>query len=207
MDTHGVHKVCSDCGELKELGEFSKNLQGRAKKRPYCRQCEKQRGVRSKRHPVTVTEKRCNICGVTKGAGEFNRRSYDVTGLQHNCRACASSESRKHAKDNPDMKNANNAKRRAAKLNRMMPWGCEEEIRALYAEAQRLQGETGKAHHVDHVLPLQGVLVSGLHIPSNLQVLSATDNLSKNNHYDPWTGEHKPPCPEAVIELKANIER
>jgi hypothetical protein len=37
---------------------------------------------------------------------------------------------------------------------------------------------------VDHVLPLQGKMVSGLHVPANLQVIPATLNRQKNNRYE-----------------------
>lgn len=67
---------------------------------------------------------------------------------------------------------------------RMPPWANGKAIRALQAEAKRLTKETGIPHHVDHVIPLQGRYVSGLHVETNMQILSATDNLRKSNRFE-----------------------
>lgn len=75
-------------------------------------------------------------------------------------------------------------KRRAAKLQRTPPWSDLDAMRAIYAEAARLSAETGIPHHVDHEIPLQGKLVSGLHVPGNLQILTASENSRKRNRFE-----------------------
>jgi len=82
--------------------------------------------------------------------------------------------------------NATDAKRHASKLQRTPSWLTKEDfakIKEFYKEAQRLREETGEEYHVDHIIPLQGKNISGLHVPSNLQILRARDNISKGNRY------------------------
>ena len=67
-----------------------------------------------------------------------------------------------------------NAQRRAAKLKATPKWANLEAIRAIYAKCP-------KGYHVDHVIPLKGINVCGLHIAENLQILPASDNLRKSN--------------------------
>lgn len=76
------------------------------------------------------------------------------------------------------------AKRRCEKLKRTPAWTDMRAIRALYVEARRLTATTGIQHHVDHVIPLQGRLVSGLHVPGNLQILTGSENSRKKNTFE-----------------------
>lgn len=75
-------------------------------------------------------------------------------------------------------------KRRMAKLKRTPRWLTTEQrdqIAALYRKARELTRQTGVAHHIDHEVPLRGKEVSGLHVPWNLQILTASQNQSKGN--------------------------
>ena len=94
---------------------------------------------------------------------------------------------RKYQQANPDKVNANGAKRRAAKLQRTPPWLTQDELEDIsdfYAIARLFRVYTGQEYHVDHIVPLQGKKISGLHVPWNLTVLEAKDNLSKRNSFE-----------------------
>lgn len=56
-------------------------------------------------------------------------------------------------------------------------WADKEEIRRIYANCP-------PGYSVDHVVPLRGELVSGLHVPLNLQYLPAADNKAKGNKFE-----------------------
>lgn len=77
-------------------------------------------------------------------------------------------------------------KRHCAKLHATPPWLTKEHslsIREIYAKAQERSVSTGIAHHVDHIVPLRGNGVCGLHVPWNLQILTATENLIKHTSF------------------------
>ena len=80
--------------------------------------------------------------------------------------------------------NGYNSTRRATKLNATPSWLTNEhkkEITEMYRSCLEISKQTGAQHHVDHIVPLKGKEVCGLHVPWNLQILTATENLSKNN--------------------------
>ena len=57
-------------------------------------------------------------------------------------------------------------------------------IKCMYQMAAMYARENGEQFHIDHIIPLQGVNISGLHVPSNLQIMKAVDNISKKNKYE-----------------------
>lgn len=76
--------------------------------------------------------------------------------------------------ENKKKVNAWAAQRRAAKLLRTPAWIDRREIAAIYESCP-------EGYHVDHIVPLRSDRVSGLHVPWNLQVIPAIENLRKSN--------------------------
>lgn len=89
------------------------------------------------------------------------------------------------ARANPQVGAAATARRRARQLQRTPVWANHEKIESFYEKARALSAETGQEHHVDHIIPLVGKCVSGLHVETNLQILSAHANRSKSNRFQP----------------------
>ena len=78
-------------------------------------------------------------------------------------------------------KNARVRTYQAAKLKRTIKGIAKQFFLPFYREARLLTKETGKRHEVDHIIPLQGKDVCGLHVPWNLQILVGKENTSKHN--------------------------
>ncbi|MBK8467671.1 MAG: HNH endonuclease [Chloracidobacterium sp.] len=84
----------------------------------------------------------------------------------------------------PHLEVAKVQRRNAAKLCRAVAWADKERINRIYHVARRITEITGIPHHVDHVIPLRGEKVSGLHVPENLSVVAYDYNCSKANRYE-----------------------
>lgn len=133
--------------------------------------------------------KRCNGCRIYLLKSEFNKDISTFDNLCASCISCRKEISKSYYKNNREYfdnylkynraeHNARNAKRRAAKIKRTPEWASLEVIKEIYKNCP-------KDHHVDHIIPLQGKIVSGLHVENNLQYLTAEENLKKGNRYKP----------------------
>lgn len=73
------------------------------------------------------------------------------------------------------------SKRYAFKLNAIPAWADASAIKAIYRKVAKTTRDTGITHHVDHIIPLLGKTVCGLHVENNLQIITATENRKKGN--------------------------
>jgi 5-methylcytosine-specific restriction endonuclease McrA len=90
----------------------------------------------------------------------------------------------KYQKANPDLYKSNTIFRRRRFRDATPKWLTPEqklEIKLKYRLAIELSRRTGVRHAVDHIVPLQGDSVCGLHVPWNLEVITQVDNLKKSN--------------------------
>ena len=96
-------------------------------------------------------------------------------------------EKKAYAKRRNNVVSAAVARRKAAKLKRTPAWLTEFDklkIECIYSIAAMLTRVNNEPWHVDHIVPLQGKVVSGLHVPSNLRVLRGVDNIRKHNLFE-----------------------
>lgn len=151
----------------------------------------------------------CKNCNTEKSIEEFYKHS---CGYRHVCKSCTKEHSYLWAKDNKERRleivrksrsNPNNAwkeyrnkyrketgevaKRRASKLNRTPLWLSEDDlwfIKEIYSLRKLREEMTGVKWHVDHIVPLNGKNVSGLHVHWNLQLLTASENIRKGSNFN-----------------------
>ena len=94
---------------------------------------------------------------------------------------------KKYVESNRSYINSYAAARKVAKINRTAKWLTKFDklkISCMYSVASMLTRENKEAWHVDHIIPLQGKKVSGLHVPSNIQVIRGEENMAKHNKFE-----------------------
>lgn len=87
-----------------------------------------------------------------------------------------------YQKRNPDKSYAIQKKYEEAKALRTPKWltkGDFIEIKWAYSLARQMSKETGIKYEVDHIIPLQGKNISGLHCPQNIQIITKSENSRK----------------------------
>ena len=132
--------------------------------------------------------KACKVAKTAKWQKENKERKNKTNALWRSLNLEASRKSTANwEKNNKGHRNALTRARQAAKLKRTPAWLTEFDllkIKCLYQVAAMRTRESGRAWHVDHIIPLQGKTVSGLHVPSNLQVIEGAENSRKSNRYE-----------------------
>lgn len=90
-----------------------------------------------------------------------------------------------YARNNKGIINAAVARRKAAKIQRTPLWADKDKTNAYYNVCAFFNEINGYVkYHVDHVIPMQGDIVSGLHVHTNLQILPWRDNVAKKNKFE-----------------------
>lgn len=191
-----MDKYCTGCCSTKSILEFSKNssrcklckikasqlwaLKNPEKRKQLSlRMYEKHNdSIRARSKATYESDKEAH----KKYADQWRRNNPDKRS-----KICADWQKR-----NKDKVNFSGATRRAKRKEAIPSWANLEKIAEIYRLAKIEQEIKGEKIHVDHVVPLVSDFVCGLHCESNLQILPAKHNLSKNNKYwpDMWPKEN-----------------
>lgn len=172
--------VCSRCKDFKETKEFYKDSSKNRGFNYWCKECRKKHGRSEKGR---TCQKRYDFKRDATEHRKNYRKQQDKQYRENNLEKTKNKD-KKYSQNNPDKIRAKRAKRHTAKLQRTPKWLTKNdwiEINWAYQIAAQKTKETGILYEVDHIIPLQGKNISGLHCPQNLQILTKSKNASKRN--------------------------
>lgn len=203
-----MHKTCTRCGELKELSEFYSDKRGSSGVTGRCKACISEckranynpvkQAERSKKwrqankqraYQITRAWKLANKDRVAVSDKKYREKHKEREAARVAAYAQANPEkgvqrSRRYAMKHPEKMVDAVSKRRAAKRNQYPLWDREltDFVSAEASLLARIRGELfGFKWHVDHVVPLRGKEVRGLHVWNNLRVIPGFLNVRKSN--------------------------
>jgi len=170
-------KVCSKCGKTELLVNYYKDKRSKDGLYSKCKKCHLE---------ATRKHSKANYWKNPEGKVAYNKAYYEAT------KSDRLEDNRKRARDWYH-KNRGRAitkiREREMKQKLATPkWLSEEhkrQINDIYEHAKDCSMVSGDVYEVDHIVPLNGENISGLHVPWNLQVLPMDINRAKSNKYDP----------------------
>ena len=129
--------------------------------------------------------KKCTSCNLYKKVSDYYKDSNNkTTGLRAKCKSCMNIDSSRHYQNNKEYYAEKHLRYKLSKKSAVPVWYSELDsfvLEEAYELCHIREIETGLKHHVDHIIPLQGVEVCGLHYYKNWQVIPAKENLEKGN--------------------------
>jgi len=195
-----VKKQCSCCKQIKPASEYYKSARASSGLNSYCIQCHKANNIARKRENRSDPQFRAaeliykkqyranNQESIKQYMQEWRANNPNRAAEYHQENISYRKEYAKNYRQNNKAKiNAKTRKRQAAQINRTPLWLSADElwlIQEIYDLAVIRTNQFGFSWHVDHIVPLQGKLVSGLHVPENLQVIPAIMNIKKHNLFE-----------------------
>lgn len=160
-------KICTRCKEEKPYEGFNKHIKSSDGRQSMCRPCTKEYNTKWRTENLDKHN-------------ASNRKSYNLNKEKY------VSKHKEWKLNNASLVASYRAKRRASSLNATPSWLTQEhhkQIADMYWLARDLEAISGQQYHVDHIVPLQGSNVCGLHVPWNLQVLPSDINIAKHNKH------------------------
>jgi hypothetical protein len=172
-------KTCSSCGEAKDKSCFNKRTASRDGLNASCVECRKTRrktyqSEKDYRKKYYKENKEENLQRVSQWYRDNPGKK-----VEHR---------KTHRKNNLLKVRRAEAEKNSRRRSQTPSWLTKEQkkkIMSFYELRDDVRLTTGEEYHVDHIVPLKGKNVCGLHVPWNLQVLPSDVNLSKWNN----TGE------------------
>lgn len=189
-----VTKKCGKCGKEGPLSDFHKDRTKPDGLHANCKSCKHEAHMawkRLNRDKTRAAEKRrrekykqkCSDAvkrSVAKNPEKY--RQYRNEWAREN-REKRRLVDRKYREANKEKVSAVRAARRARVVSQTIPLTQiqKDQIMLIYKKAKAISELTGIPHQVDHIFPLKGKNSCGLHVPWNLQILTASQNASKGN--------------------------
>ncbi len=169
--------------------QWQKENKDKAKK-AHERYVEKNKDLLLKKWKEDWQKKKANLTEKQKQDAQKRRQKWKSENPEK-AKECARNWARKNPDKksitSPEKRNAITAKRRSVKLKAIPIWFDDLDdltIKEAHSLAKLREKITGIKWHVDHIIPLQGKKVCGLHCWNNVQVIPAKTNLSKSNFYE-----------------------
>lgn len=196
-------KTCTKCAETKPLEQFGKQASLKSGLRYHCRACDraymaaryaanKERLLAQMRekHAANPQPVRDRMAAWVKANPERHSENRERWASKNpeKTKQIQRTASAKYRAANMDKHAALQNRRRAKKLDASTTWDADfdnlVEMEAAHLAKLR-KSAFGFLWHIDHVVPLQGKTVCGLHNAYNLAVIPATDNIRKKNFHWP----------------------
>lgn len=188
-------KPCGCCGVVKQLSEFYKRVGSPDGHRNDCKDCRKQSSLKNyfanhenkkaknmeyyKKRKAANPDLWVAVYAKRREVSLATSKTYYLNNIEER-----KAKQRAWSKVNRGTANALSKRYKLKKTNATPVWLSEFDLLAMkckYQVAAMLNRHGVEAWHVDHIIPIRGKDVCGLHVPWNLQVIPAKDNLAKSN--------------------------